>query len=373
VAPTRKYSLRTEIDVVRCRVGLVGAGNVARRHAQVLAGFHDVEIVGVADPDRDRAEQLAAECGAPAFGDHDALLAAEPDAVYVCVPPFAHGAAESALVGAGRALFVEKPLALDYPAAQRIHHDVRRARAVTAVGHHWRYLNIVEQAQALLAGRAVRLVAGSWLDKLPPVTWWPVRAGSGGQVVEQAVHVLDLSRLLVGEVSEVSGVSGWAPPVDGADVDGATAATMRFANGAVGTLAATCLLGWKHRAGLEIYTDDLALTITENELVVCDAGGERLRVTADQDAAKRAVDRAFVDAVRGLGTDVRAPYEDALRSHRLACAVAEAVAQRRPVRLDAGRPESAGAGRPSPASAGQPSSEGAGQPSPASSAEASHG
>jgi predicted dehydrogenase len=343
VAPTRQDVLRTEISVARCRVGFVGAGNVAWRHAQVLAAFDDVEIVGVADPIRDRAELLAAQCDAVAVEDQDALLAEEPDAVYVCVPPSGHGAVESAVLRAGRALFVEKPLGLDYAAALRIHRGMDGGRAVTAVGHHWRYLNTVEQAHALLDGRAVRLVAGYWLDKLPPVTWWPLLAGSGGQVIEQAVHVLDLARLLVGEVSEVSGVSAGVPPVDGADVDAVTVATLRFADGAVGTLAATCLLGWKHRAGLEIYTEDLALSVTENELVVCDASGEPRHIPADQDAAKRAVDRTFIDAVRGLGDDVRAPYSDALRSHRLACAVAEAVARRQPVTLDGARPYPASA------------------------------
>lgn len=323
-----------EVRVTRCRIGLVGAGNVAQRHASVLAGFDDVELVGVTDPARERAEQLAAERSCGVFADVDRLLAAEPDAVYVCVPPFAHGAAESAVLRAGRALFVEKPLALDHHAAARILAEVEAAGVVTAVGHHWRYLAIAEEARALLAGRTVRLATGSWLDKLPPVPWWPLRERSGGQVIEQAVHVLDLARLLVGEVSEVFGAAGWSPPVPGADVDGATVATLRFAGGAVGTLAATCLLGAKHRAGLEVYADDLTLTITETELTVAEPGGAPRRVEADQDAAKRAVDRAFVDAVTGRGDDIRSSYPEALRSHRLACAIAESAGTGRPVRLE---------------------------------------
>jgi predicted dehydrogenase len=202
---------------------------------------------------------------------------------------------------------------------------------LSAVGHHWRYLDIVDEARALLRDRPVRLVSGAWLDKVPPVDWWPHRNRSGGPVVEQAAHVLDLARHLAGEVIEVTAAgNGTPPPVDGADVDGATAATLRFANGAVGTLAATCVLGWKQRAGLEIYADGLALTIGEEGLVVRDADGSRT-VHSDPDSARVAVDRAFIQAVRGEGDDVRVPYAQAMRTHALALAVAQAAATGRAV------------------------------------------
>ncbi|MDM4777925.1 Gfo/Idh/MocA family oxidoreductase, partial [Micromonospora sp. b486] len=54
------------------------------------------------------------------FRDVDELLAAGPDAVYVCVPPFAHGPVEEAVVAARVPMFVEKPVALDLETAERI-------------------------------------------------------------------------------------------------------------------------------------------------------------------------------------------------------------------------------------------------------------
>ena len=78
--------------------------------------------------------------------------------------------------------------------------------------------------------------------------------------------------------------NGTPPPVDGADVDGATAAVLRFADGAVGTLTTTCVLGWKQRAGLEIHADGLSLSLSETGLYVRDAGGER---TVDSDPESR--------------------------------------------------------------------------------------
>ncbi|MBE1492277.1 Gfo/Idh/MocA family protein [Plantactinospora soyae] len=335
-----------------CRVGLVGAGNVAQRHARVLAGFADTRIVGVTDVVAESAGRLAESCGARRFPDVAALLTADLDAVYVCVPPFAHGATEEAVLDAGLPLFVEKPIAADRETALRIARRlaptpepeaepraepaIGRPRVLTAVGHHWRYLAVVEEARRILADRAIRLVSGAWLDKVPPVGWWPRRESSGGPVVEQASHVLDLARHLAGEVDEVWAVgNGSPPPVDGADVDGATAATLRFASGAVGTLSATCTLGWKHRAGLEVYADGLALAVGETGLLVRD-GENEWQIPGDPEAARVAVDRAFVDAVRGVGDDIRVPYAEAYRTHLLALAVAESAATGQGVRVPAG-------------------------------------
>ncbi|WP_329109972.1 Gfo/Idh/MocA family oxidoreductase [Micromonospora sp. NBC_01699] len=317
----------------RCRVGLIGAGNVAQRHARVLTGFADVQLTGVTDVLPDACRRLADRYAAPVYPDVAALLRTDLDAVYVCVPPFAHGSVEEAVVAAGLPMFVEKPLAADLATAERIAGLVAERGIRTAVGHHWRYLPVLDRARDLLADRPVRMAAGAWLDRVPPVSWWGRRELSGGPVVEQAAHVLDLLRLVAGEAIEVSAYGDGSPPdVEGADIDSVTTASLRFASGAVGTLVSGCTLGWKHRAGVEIVADGLVLTLAEDGLGWRDGTGEGW-LAADPEAARIAVDRAFVDAVRGIGDDVRVPYPEALRTHRLACAVAQSAATGRTVRI----------------------------------------
>jgi predicted dehydrogenase len=126
--------------------------------------------------------------------------------------------------------------------------------------------------------------------------------------------------------------NGTPPPVEGADVDGATAAGLRFASGAVGTLAATCVLGWKEEAGLSVYCDDLSMEISETGLTVRDPHGTTT-VPSDPDTARVAVDRAFIAAVRGEADDIRVPYAEALRTHALAIAVAQSAATRTPEKV----------------------------------------
>ena len=318
------------------RVGVVGTGGVATRHATILSGFADVTLVAATDVDPARAATFAAQFGTGAVDDVAALLARDLDAVYVCVPPFAHRpadtSAEAQLAAAGLPLFVEKPLAPDLETAEAI--GKRLDGVLTRVGHHWRCAESVARARALLAGRPVRLVSATWWDKVPPVSWWPHRELSGGAVVEQAIHVLDLARVLVGEVTEVTARACGSVP-DG-DVDAATAALLSFANGAVGTLTAASVLGAKHRAGLEIVADGLVVGVGEDWLEVRDGTADPVRAEFDRWTACVAADRAFVDAVAGRPVDpVTSPpdYAEALRSHRLATAVACSAASGAPERL----------------------------------------
>jgi threonine dehydrogenase-like Zn-dependent dehydrogenase len=152
-----------------------------------------------------------------------------------------------------------------------------------------------------------------------------VRARSGGQIVEQATHVLDLLRFVAGEVSEVSarGARTARATFPSSDIQDATAATLMLENGAVGALVTTCLLSRKHRAGLELFCDGMALELSEAELVVRHADGPQSQ--AVQTSAKTLVDRDFINAVKGGENLIRAPYEEALVTQRLACAIATAA------------------------------------------------
>jgi myo-inositol 2-dehydrogenase / D-chiro-inositol 1-dehydrogenase len=307
-----------------CRIGFVGTGAVAHRHAGVLAGLPGVHLAAATDVDPERAAAFADAHGARAVPDLDALLDERLDAAYVCVPPFAHGPVEAQIAAAGVALFVEKPLGVDLATAEWASRRIRASGVLTRVGHHWRCAEPVRRARALLAGKRVRLATGTWLDTTPPVTWWSDASRSGGPIVEQAVHVLDLARVLVGEVTEVHAAAGGVLP---GGAQAATGALLCFAEGAVGTLATSCVLDDKHRAGLEIVADGIVVGVGEDWLDVRDGAGTH-RAEYDAMCARTAVDRAFVAALQGrpVPPERDAPdHSDALRSHRLACALARSV------------------------------------------------
>ena len=308
------------------RIGFIGAGGIANRHFGVLEQFEDVSIVAVTDVDLARAEQAAERFGARAFDDADAMLAAvDLDALYICVPPFAHGAPERAALAAGLPFFVEKPVALDLDTAEAIADEVEAAGLVTAVGYHWRYLDTVDEVRGLLAHNPARLMSGYWLDSTPPPQWWWHADQSGGQMVEQTTHLVDLARYLGGPVSRVFGLAGHTERADfpGLDVATVSTASLQFASGAIANFASTCLLGWNHRVGLHLFGDKLAIEVTDHDLMV-DVGRGRPVRRAEGDPVWRE-DRDFIDAVQGKPNHIRCPYREALETHRLTLAIGQSA------------------------------------------------
>ena len=304
------------------RIGFIGAGMIANRHLGNLLGFGDVKVMAVSDLDLDRARAAATRFRGTPYSDYAAMLEREElDAVFICVPPFGHGPPERAVLERGLPFFVEKPIAVDLETAEAIAHEVEARGVVTATGYHWRYLDIVERARDLLSRNPPRLALGYWLDFTPPPGWWTRESQSGGQMIEQATHVLDLARVLVGEVTRLyaAGSRTERPAFPDADIFDVATATLHFASGALGSIATTCLLHWPHRIGLHLFAEGLAVELSEFDIIV-DVGNGRPVEQARGNLFVREA-RAFVDAVQGRPDGVRAPYAVALRTHRVACAI----------------------------------------------------
>ncbi len=316
------------------QIGFIGAGGIASRHVGDLLGFADVKVVAFADPMLERAEAQAQRSGGRAYRDYREMLEREKlDALYICVPPFAHGEAEMAAIERGLPFFVEKPLAVDWVTAERINSAVQAKGLVTAVGYHWRYLDTTEQAQELLAANPPRLALGYWLDSTPPPAWWRHEAESGGQMVEQTTHIFDLARLLMGEPTDVYAVGATKPRAAYPDLDVAdvSIATLHFASGAIGSLASTCLLNWPHRIGLHLFGEGLAIELTEFDIMVDVGKGRPVRKAVGDPFVRE--DRDFVDAVAGKANRIRAPYAEAIITHRLTTAATQSVREGAVIKL----------------------------------------
>jgi predicted dehydrogenase/glycosyltransferase involved in cell wall biosynthesis/NADPH:quinone reductase-like Zn-dependent oxidoreductase len=308
------------------RVGFIGAGGIAERHLGVLATFPDVAVTAVADPDLPRATAAAERHGGVAYPSADAMLdGTDLDALFICVPPFAHGAAERLALASALPFFVEKPLAADLASAEDIAAEVAAAQLITGVGYHWRYLDTVDIARRALGDRQPQLLQGFWLDQTPPPTWWGRQGQSGGQVVEQVTHLVDTLRLLAGGVTSVYAQGNHLPRDRYPDLDVSTSstATLTFASGAVAALSSTCLLDWSHRVGVHLFAEGLAIELSDQEVMVDTGHGRHPRRVAGDPVWRE--DRDFIDAVRGRPNQIRTSYAEALETHRVATALARSM------------------------------------------------
>ena len=330
-----KAKRRTEgANVQRTRIAFIGAGGIAHRHFGVLERFADVEIVAVADVDFARSTEAAARVGARAFDDASRMLAAiTVDALYICVPPFAHGEPERLAIEHGLPFFVEKPVALDLGTAEDVAASVARLGLVTAVGYHWRYLDTVDEVKAVLSATPARLLSGYWLDSTPPPQWWWKQGASGGQMLEQTTHLIDLARYLVGDVVRVYGQAGYLDRAafPGLDVATTSTATLTFASGAIANFASTCLLNWNHRVGLHLFGEGVAIELTDHDVMIDIGRGRPVRGNGSDPVERE--DRDFVDAVQGKPNHIRCDYGAALETLRLALAIEQSASERRAIDL----------------------------------------
>jgi predicted dehydrogenase len=251
-----------------------------------------------------------------------------PDAVWVCVTPDKHGHIEETLIAHRVPFFVEKPLSNDLETAQRIAAGLVGNDLVVGVGYKFRGLDTLPRARALLAERPAQLAIGAWHDKTPGPDWWRDESRSGGQLVEQATHLLDLARVLLGEPRVLAatmrrGVRPGHPDWTAAQV---TAALLLFPESVPATLTATCLLQGPLAIQVQLICEGRALTITERSLHI-DTGqpgtSQEIAVTADPFVIE---DECFLQAVRdGNPRGVLCDYADALATHRLAIAIRSAA------------------------------------------------
>ena len=331
------------------RVAVVGVGGIATKHLTNLLRMPEAEVVALVDVNLERIpvalEHASANQTPPispptidAFDDVGSMLSAvNPDAVFIAVPPFAHGDAEHQCIESQVPIFVEKPVGLDMPTVRTIEQAIAKQNLITAVGYQTRYTETADTAQSLLADRPVGMAIGTYLGGMPQTPWWRVHAQSGGQVVEQATHIVDLQRYLVGEIESVHAAAGTrlmtdVPNLDIADV---SVATLTFVNGAVGTLLNTCGLNdlarepWDH--GVTIVARDLSLYVwTDGGRIAMPGEVRTLKNTHDPMYLS---DTTFVRAVaHNDPSQIRSTYADAALTLRATLAINASARSGQPVR-----------------------------------------
>ena len=249
---------------MKLRVGIVGCGLIGSRRARIAAAAGD-SVVAVADVAFDRAVALARDHGARAESDWRALVAdPEIDAVVVATFNAALADVASAALDAGKHVLCEKPFGCNATEALRLLETANRTDRVVKVGFTLRHHEAVAQAHALVAsgemGAPVALRAAYGHGGRPGYEreWRgdPVLAG-GGELLDQGVHLVDLSRWFLGDFARVSGAVGtWVWRVEPLEDNGF--ALLQTADGRVATLH-TSWTQWRNLFRLEVLgTEGLA-------------------------------------------------------------------------------------------------------------------
>jgi predicted dehydrogenase len=184
--------------VTELRLGIVGCGAVAELyHLPAVAACPDVRLVGLADPRREHAAELAERYGAELVTEGAAGLIDAVDAVVVATPNSLHAEAAIELARAGVHVLVEKPLARTTAECDAIADAVAAAGVVAAVGHDFRHFPVARAARELLdlvgdveSAELLQSAGGNW-PHTSADAFTRDRMG-GGVLIDFGVHMLDL-------------------------------------------------------------------------------------------------------------------------------------------------------------------------------------
>ncbi len=259
----------------RVNVALIGGGFMGRTHSngyQQARAFFDLPLEPfkkvVCDREPENAQKLAGRFGWEDTSTDWMEVVNRPDIdlVDICTPVHTHAEIAMAAIRAGKAVYCEKPLTRTLAEARELVEAVKAAGVPNMCNFNTRAVPAVALAREMMDEGLVgeifewrSVFLQSWLiDPTFPLTWRLRKETAGaGALADLGSHSLDLARYLVGEVSTVSGQlhtytkerpipvkdigrnSIPSGKMGAVTVDDAAWATLRFANGAFGSMEAS--------------------------------------------------------------------------------------------------------------------------------------
>ncbi len=331
----------------KIKVAVIGVGAMGRNHARVYADMPEVNLVGIADPEMEIAQEVTRRHGGKAYSDYRRLLEEQkPDAVTVAVPTVDHLKVALDVIGFGIDLLIEKPVAFSVEEGQKIIYAADESGVKLMVGHIERFNPAVLALKSHLADGELGRVFQIDARRQGP---FPARVKDVGVVIDLAVHDLDVMRFVTG--AEVERVFAETERLIHSSREDLLSGLIRFDHGIVGTLTINWLTPIKIR---ELYVigergmfqvDYLRqdLYFFENaEAPIEDwpfrnlrgvSEGKMIRYVVAKREPLRVEQEAFMAAVRGKAP-IPVTGQDGLRALKLAQAVVTSGEEHRVVELD---------------------------------------
>lgn len=296
------------------RVGLIGLGMMGRHHARVIREVEGVDLVAVADAQGDKHGVAG---GLPVLASVSELIDADIDSAVAAVPTALHEEVALELAEAGIHTLVEKPIADDVEAGQRMLDAFESRGLVGAVGH-------IERFNPALLDLRRRIEAGELGDVYQIATRrqgpFPARISDVGVVKDLATHDIDLTAWLA--QSTYTAVFARTTMRSGREHEDMVAATGELANGVITNHLVNWLSPMKERVTVvtgergsfvaDTLTADLTFfengtVATEWESVAAFRGvseGSMVRYALTKREPLRTEHEAFRDAILGKPSNI---------------------------------------------------------------------
>ena len=258
----------------KLQFGIIGCGVIGRIHAEAITSLPDAQLVAVADSIPERAQKLAEAFHVTPYSDFQEMLADEQlDVVDICTPSGQHGEEACEVMRSGRHVIIEKPMDIRRAAIEEMLRAQQETGVKLAVISQHRFDPVTRQVHELVEEQAFgRLVLGNAI-----IPWWRSQAyydsgawrgtwelDGGGVLMNQSIHSIDLLQWLMGPVRSVFAYTDTL--VHRMETEDVGVAVLRFANGALGMIAATTGAYPGVSTRIEIYGDKGSAVIEDDHL-----------------------------------------------------------------------------------------------------------
>ena len=244
------------------RAAVVGAGEIGQMRARALLSVSGASLAGVADTNQAAAERATHSTGARVVDDYRRFLdAADIDTMIISTPVGLHEEMVMAALSAGKHVLVEKPLSNSLESCRRIYEAANASGRTVAVGFNHRYFPAMKYLKTVVdEGRigtldTLRVYGGHDGIANFRADWMYVGSLSGGgAMMDVGIHMTDLARFVMGEVSDVYGVAAsnvWKVPGS----EDRALAIFRARSGATASYEATWNEWRGYRIHIEAYGD----------------------------------------------------------------------------------------------------------------------
>jgi predicted dehydrogenase len=307
----------------RLRLGVVGVGYVGELHAQKCASMEDIDLVGLADIDFERAKHVAGKYNTKGYSNYTELLP-HVDGLSLAVPTVSHFEIGHDILSHGTHLLVEKPITLTLTDADRLIETARTNGAILQIGHIERFNPAVVKLESLLS-RPIFIESHRH-------NFFTRRGTDVDVILDLMIHDLDIILHLVS--SDIKEIDAVGMPVMSDKIDIANVRII-FADGTVANLTASRVSHESSRM-IRILQPDNYLSV--------DYGKRKICVTQVREDRKHSSDlsaivhqeefpdsdpladqiRSFVEAIRG-GTEPKVSGDDGKRALAAALSVIEQI------------------------------------------------
>ncbi|MDE0425929.1 MAG: Gfo/Idh/MocA family oxidoreductase [Candidatus Poribacteria bacterium] len=305
-------------------IGIIGAGNMGRHHQGAIINY-GASVVAVHDLRLAAARQLASHADAElATTELGAFFDVEMDGVVITTPPPIRLEPIRMACDRGIPVMVEKPPALNMVEGRKCLACIEESGVIAAVGFQLRYHPLYERLKALIASETVHLVRTvctvDYYLSFRAAPWFLQYEISGGPLPEQAVHVLDCARFVMGNPKPLQAhalaIKNMALERTEFDAENAIQMTYQLDNGVFGTHMNHCGTE-KFSFEVEVVGPHLRLqaNMVENAIRGYLNGETVNEPVGSNDSSNLDKIGAWLRAIEtGDRTLIRSPFSDALQT-----------------------------------------------------------